>query len=148
MTIIFNNSFVVKQNLYFFEYTLFFLSTYNYIFIFRYIFPQNVYNLLIQELKQAKPDLRIIIMEPFALKGSETEENWDAFKNGVAEKAAAAKRVAEQNGLEFISLQDKLDKACEKAPANYWLFDGVHPSAAGHELIAREWIKQFELKSM
>ena len=109
---------------------------------------ENVYNLLIQELKQAKPDLRIIIMEPFALKGSETEENWDVFKNGVAEKAAAAKRVAEQNGLEFISLQDKLDKACEKAPANYWLFDGVHPSAAGHELIAREWIKQFELKSM
>ena len=105
---------------------------------------ENVYDILIQELKAAKPDIRIMIMEPFVLKGSATEENWDAFKNGVAEKAAAAKRVAEKNGLAFIPLQDKLDAACEEAPATYWLFDGVHPTAAGHQLIAREWIKKFE----
>jgi lysophospholipase L1-like esterase len=104
---------------------------------------ENVYNILIQELKAEKPDLRIMLMEPFVLKGSATEANWDAFKNGVAEKAAAVKRVAENNNLEFIPLQDKLDEACEKAPASYWLYDGVHPTAAGHELIAREWIKQF-----
>jgi lysophospholipase L1-like esterase len=104
---------------------------------------ENVYNILIQELKAEKPDLRIMLMEPFVLKGSATVANWDAFKNGVAEKAAAVKRVAEKNNLEFIPLQDKLDEACEKAPASYWLYDGVHPTAAGHELIAREWIKQF-----
>ena len=105
---------------------------------------EHVYNILIQEVKAAKPDIKIMIMEPFVLKGSATEENWDAFKNGVAEKAAAVKRVAEKNGLPFISLQDKFDEACKKAPEDYWLFDGVHPTAAGHELIAREWIKKFE----
>ena len=103
-----------------------------------------VYNLLIAELKSALPNLRIIILEPFVLKGSATEENWEAFDKGVADKAAAAKRVAEKNGLEFIPLQGKFDEAATKAPASYWLGDGVHPTAAGHELITREWIKVFE----
>lgn len=26
---------------------------------------------------------------------------------------------------------------------DYWLYDGVHPTAMGHELITREWIKAF-----
>lgn len=26
----------------------------------------------------------------------------------------------------------------------YWLQDGVHPTAMGHELIKREWIKAFK----
>lgn len=105
---------------------------------------ENVYDILVQELKAANPDMRIMIMEPFVLKGSATEGNWDAFKHGVAEKAAAVKRVAEKNGLAFIPLQDKFDKVCEKAPEAYWLVDGVHPTAAGHEMIAREWIKKFQ----
>lgn len=104
---------------------------------------EQVYNLLIAELKAALPNLRIIILEPFVLKGSATEENWEAFQTGVADKAAAAKRVAEKNGLEFIPLQDKFNEAATKAPASYWLGDGVHPTAAGHELIAREWINVF-----
>ena len=104
---------------------------------------EQVYNLLIAELKAALPNLRIIILEPFVLKGSATEENWEAFRTGVADKAAAVKRVAGKNGLEFIPLQDKFNEATTKAPASYWLGDGVHPTAAGHELITREWIKTF-----
>lgn len=104
---------------------------------------ERLYNILIEEVKAALPDIRIVIMEPFVLKGVSTENCFEAFKADVECKAAAAKRVAEKNGLEFIPLQEKLDEACKLAPANYWLGDGVHPTAAGHELIAREWIKQF-----
>lgn len=32
------------------------------------------------------------------------------------------------------------DEACQRADASYWLWDGVHPTAAGHELIARQWL--------
>lgn len=104
---------------------------------------EKLYNILIEEVKTALPDIRIMIMEPFVLKGVSTESCFEAFKADVECKAAAAKRVAEKNGLEFIPLQEKLDEACKLAPASYWLGDGVHPTAAGHELIAREWIKQF-----
>ena len=40
---------------------------------------------------------------------------------------------------------DFLDELAKKASSAYWLFDGVHPTAMGHELIKREWIKAFEL---
>ena len=104
---------------------------------------ESMYHLLIAELKTALPNLRIMIMEPFVLKGPATEDAWDVFRAEVTAHAAAAKRVAEKNGLEFIPLQEKFDEACKLAPVTYWLYDGVHPTSAGHELIAREWIKAF-----
>lgn len=104
---------------------------------------EDMYNLLIAELKSALPDLRIMIMEPFVLEGPATTENWDVFNTEVKLRAEAARRVAEKNGLEFIPLQDKLDEACKMMPVEYWLRDGVHPTSAGHELIAREWLKTF-----
>jgi len=104
---------------------------------------EKMYNLLIAELKAALPELRIMIMEPYVMEGTATTEHWDYFRTEVKLRAEAAKRVAEKNGLEFIPLQDKFEEACRKMPVEYWLRDGVHPTAAGHELIAREWLKTF-----
>ena len=107
---------------------------------------ETIYDLLIHELKTALPNLRIMIMEPFVLKGTATEHSLEEFQTEVALRGAAARRVAEKHGLEFIPLQKKLDEAVKLAAESYWLYDGVHPTAAGHELIAREWMKQFARK--
>jgi lysophospholipase L1-like esterase len=32
------------------------------------------------------------------------------------------------------------DEACELAPPEYWGPDGVHPSHAGHMLMAKTWL--------
>lgn len=105
---------------------------------------EDLYNLIIKEVKAALPNIRIMILEPFVLKAAATEEHWDEFRTEVALRAAAAKRVAEKNGLEFIPLQDRFNEAAKLAPNDYWLADGVHPTNAGHELIARAWIEQFQ----
>ncbi len=102
------------------------------------------YNLLIKELKAALPDIQIMILEPFVLKGTATEADWDVFESEVKKRAEASKRVAERNQLVFIPLMDKFLEAQKFAPAEYWLFDGVHPTAKGHELIKREWLKAFK----
>ena len=104
---------------------------------------EELYDILVQELKRELPDMRLIIMEPFVLKGCSTSENWEEFHAGVLAKAAAAKRVAERNHLEFISLQEKFDILSKDTPTDYWLGDGVHPTLAGHEMIAKEWLKTF-----
>ena len=104
---------------------------------------EKIYNLLIKEVIKALPDIRIIILEPFVLSGVATEEHYEKFRAEVLLRAEAAKRVAEINNLEFVPLQEFFDEAVKHAPENYWLGDGVHPTAAGHELIAREWMKQF-----
>ncbi len=101
------------------------------------------YNLLIQQVREALPDIKIMILEPFLLKANATEGNWEVFRRDVEERAAAAKRVAEKNGLVFVPLMEKFDEAQKLAPASYWIGDGVHPNAMGHELIKREWLKAF-----
>ena len=104
----------------------------------------TIYSMLIEEIKAALPDIKIMILEPFVLKGTATEEAWDVFRPEVEKRAAKAKMIAEKFNLPFIPLQDKFDEATLLAPADYWLRDGVHPTTEGHELIKREWLKFFQ----
>lgn len=99
---------------------------------------EMIYCLLIDEIKAALPDIKIIILEPFVLKGPSTERLWDAFDREVKKNAAVAKRVAEKYGLPFVALQEKFDTACKLAAPAWWSGDGIHPSFAGHQLIANE----------
>lgn len=105
---------------------------------------EKIYTMLIEEILEELPDLKIMIMEPYVLKGTATEENWDYFEKEVALRAESAKRIAEKFNLKFVKLQDKFDEMTLKTnnPA-YWAYDGVHPSIEGHRLIANEWKKAF-----
>ena len=111
---------------------------------------EMVYDLMVSELKAALPDLKIMIMEPFVLPGSgttseEAPERYPEFRSETILRAQAAKRIAEKHGLVFVPLQEVFDKANADAPTpDYWLVDGVHPTAAGHELIKQAWLKGFE----
>lgn len=98
----------------------------------------RVYCQLIEELREALPSLKIYILEPFVLNGPATESHFDTFHREVCLRAESAKKVAEKYDLVFIPLQEKLDSLCSVCESTYWLGDGVHPTAAGHELIARE----------
>ena len=104
----------------------------------------KIYDMLIDEVNSVLPDIKIMIMEPFVLKGPSTEENWEAFDAEVKKRAAMAKKIAEKYNLPFISLQDGFDKLSKNIEESYWLADGVHPTAMGHEYIKNEWIKAFK----
>ena len=110
---------------------------------------EKIYNMLITEILDELPDIKILIMEPFVLEAgattaTETEpERWEYFTTEVSKRAAVARRIAEKYNLPFVALQDIFDDACKQAPASYWLRDGVHPTPMGHWLIKNEWIKAF-----
>jgi len=103
----------------------------------------KIYDMLIEEVKSALPDIKIMILEPFVLKASATEEAWDTFNAEVKKRAEMAKKIAQKYNLPFIPLQEGFDKLTEKEEASYWLEDGVHPTAMGHEFIKGEWLKAF-----
>ncbi|MDY5230974.1 MAG: hypothetical protein SPH44_07590, partial [Eubacteriales bacterium] len=104
----------------------------------------TIYSMLISEVKAALPDTKIMILEPFVLKGSETEEDWEYFSTETLKRAVKAKKLAEKFNLKFVPLQSKFDEAERLADSSYWLWDGVHPNYPGHEIIKREWIKAFK----
>ena len=110
-----------------------------------------VYDLMVEELLRELPDLKLIIMEPFVLPGSntvtteETPGRWEFFAKEVPLRAQAARRIAEKYGLPFVELQKLFDKVNADAPEmGYWLQDGVHPTAAGHALIKNAWLEAFQ----
>ena len=111
---------------------------------------EKIYRMLIEEVTEALPSIKIMILEPFCLRAAATEnteeepDKWNIFSSEVRKRAAKAKSIAERYSLTFIPLQELFDEAAKKAENTYWLVDGVHPTAKGHELIKREWLKAFE----
>ena len=98
----------------------------------------KIYSMLIDEVKESLPNIKIMILEPFVLEACSTTENFE-----TAKRAEMARKIAEKYNLPFIKLQEGFDNLAKKAPNSYWLGDGVHPTAKGHEFIKNEWLKAY-----
>lgn len=104
---------------------------------------EKIYTMLIDEIKAELPDIEIMIMSPFLLKGEATLEKWDEFYDEVQKRAVVAKKIADKYGFKFIDLQAEFDKAEKLMPQPYWAYDGVHPTCNGHAVIKDAWIREF-----
>ena len=104
----------------------------------------KIYSMLIEEVLEALPNIKIMILEPFVLEACSTTEHWDFFKTEVAKRAEMAKKIAEKYNLKFIPLQNGFDELAKKAPNDYWIGDGVHPTPKGHEFIKEKWLQAFK----
>ena len=96
---------------------------------------EKILSMFVEEVKEALPDIKIILMEPFVLEGKDTSEHMEQFAPMVAANAQACRRVAEKYGLGFVPLQEKMEAFAAKTSPAYVLFDGVHPAPAGHAII-------------
>ncbi|WP_295772904.1 SGNH/GDSL hydrolase family protein [uncultured Mucilaginibacter sp.] len=97
------------------------------------------YKKLLDRTKQALPDVKLIIGEPFAVLGvkSVTDKWYPKFD----EYRAVAKEIAREYDAPFIPYQSVFNEALKQAPGSYWTGDGVHPSVAGAALMAKAWLK-------
>ena len=112
---------------------------------------EKIYTMLIEEVLEALPNIKLMILEPYALPGSATEgtledgaDKYTVFRKETEEKAAACRRVAEKFNIPFVPLQAKLDAMANAYGTESVSGDGVHPNVTGHLLIARAWMEAFE----
>lgn len=103
---------------------------------------EETYTSLLEQTKAAFPAILFVLCEPFILKGGRVTENMEAYHSDIVQRQAIVRKLALKFDAVFVGFQEVFDKACEKAPAGYWIWDGVHPTVPGHELMAREWLKQ------
>lgn len=97
-----------------------------------------IYELLIEEIKESLPEIKIIILEPFVLKGTATEKLWNDFNCEVRKLADVSMQVAQKYNLKYVPLQDKFDELSADGDTRYWSVDGIHPTSAGHQVIKEE----------
>jgi len=97
------------------------------------------YRKLLTRTKQTLPNVKLVIGEPFAVKGVKAvDEKWyPAFNN----YRQAAQDIAKEFDAVFVPYQSVFDKAQQSAPGVYWTGDGVHPTPAGAALMAQAWLK-------
>ncbi len=108
---------------------------------------KKFYEMLIEEIREALPDIKIIIMGSYIENGTaliDREIDYPLFRSEVEERAAIAKQIAEKYGFPFVDLQARFDEAVAKGPMECVTKDGVHPVAGGAELIKRAWLEAFK----
>ena len=96
----------------------------------------------------ALPILKILLYTPFVLQGSATvleddSTKWEFFRNDAADKADAVCRIAKDYPVALSLTQPLFDEAAKAIPAGILAFDGVHPSTAGNQILADEFLKWF-----
>lgn len=103
----------------------------------------RIYRMLVEDTLARLPGAELLLMEPFVLPGTGTSGDWEVFSREVALRARAVREIAGEFHTHFLPLQSFLDEACKRRPAECWLADGVHPTPAGHQLIADAWLDLF-----
>ena len=101
---------------------------------------EQVYDKLLTETKAALPNIKFVLCEPFYLpKGGHVES--DARDQDVKKRQVIVAKLAEKHHAALVKLQQVFDEACKRAPAEYWIWDSVHPTYSGHQLMADAWVK-------
>lgn len=101
----------------------------------------DIYRSLIDRVVKQNPNVLLVLNQPFVFKNSSTSPDWEKRIADLTERQRMAEKIALDYNAVYVKLQEAFDQACKKAPVEYWIWDGIHPTVAGHEVIAREWLK-------
>lgn len=96
------------------------------------------YRALLKRTFTALPNLKLVICEPFVLRCGAVNDKWFPEFNNYR---AVARKMSKEFHTLFVPFQSMFDDAVKQASPTYWAGDGVHPSMAGAQLMAQEWLK-------
>jgi lysophospholipase L1-like esterase len=102
------------------------------------------YDRLLQETVAALPNVRLVLGEPFGLPVgafAKTMGEWEKTRAELERRQAIVAKLGAKYKATVVHYQKVFDDACRRAPAEYWIWDGVHPTYSGHQLMADEWIR-------
>lgn len=105
------------------------------------------YRSLLDSLLIANKNVRIMIGAPFIAKEGRTGRagNYAECERIVSQLAEITRTIAHDYGASFLPFNDMFASLIATQPRpGYWIWDGIHPSPAGHRRMADLWIKAFD----
>ena len=85
------------------------------------------------------PHLKIILGEPFLTLGTMSASRFEERRETMRQIQAAVRKLAEKYRAPLVPYQAMFEDAARRVPIEHWIWDGVHPTFAGHQLMADEW---------
>ncbi len=95
-----------------------------------------VYRLLLQYTRQRLPNVQLVLCEPFVLRCGVVTKKWVVE---IQQRREIVRNLAQEWECIFVPFQSALDEQLTSAPPAYWAADGVHPTPAGHHVLAECW---------
>lgn len=101
---------------------------------------ERIYRMLLDEIYEALPNVKILLLTPFVLRGTATVDpenpgKWETFRTEVAKRAEAVERIAKDYPVSLAVTQPLFDEAEKTAPEGTLCHDGVHPSLIGSQIL-------------
>lgn len=95
------------------------------------------YRRLLTSVKE-ETGAKIILLEPFLVPASPELAAW---REDLDPKIQAVRELAREFAAVYVPLDGIFAQACVKQQPTFWAHDGVHPTNAGHGLMAQAWLK-------
>jgi lysophospholipase L1-like esterase len=94
---------------------------------------EATYDKILTDARAQNPKLKIVLMEPFV------RHPGKPVPEGIVARQAIVAKLAQKHGAALVQLQKLFDEAATKTADDYWVWDSVHPTYRGHQLMADEW---------
>ncbi|HLO97755.1 MAG TPA: SGNH/GDSL hydrolase family protein [Fimbriimonas sp.] len=106
------------------------------------------YDALLSETKRKLPKVQLVVCEPFGLATGWRKDTWPESATRLRAMQKVVRELARKHKTIFVPLQSVFEGAAKRAAPDYWIWDSIHPTYAGQQLIADEWLsvanKQFK----
>jgi len=104
---------------------------------------QNIYRLLLETTRRQLPEISLVLCEPFVLVTGEVTDEW---LEDISQRRLVVAELAQVFDAVCVPFQAALEEQLAAGvPARQLLEDGVHPTAAGHQVLADCWLKAVRL---
>src|SRR5574344_181801 len=109
---------------------------------------EKTYRSLLDKTMQALPGVHIMLCTPFVTNVGRTHDSgkYETLAARVAGEASVVHRLASDYGAVLVPFDEMFAGLLSETPAahsDYWIWDGVHPTAAGHRKMADLWMQQY-----
>ena len=106
------------------------------------------YRALLLRTKEKNPSVRLVLCTPFLAREGSTGQrvDYDDRYTMVSRMAGLVRELCAETGATLISFDELFRKLIDSEPVPcYWIWDGVHPTPAGHRKMADLWEKKVKL---
>ncbi len=108
------------------------------------------YRSLLDRSLQVNPDLKIVLGAPFVANTGSMSKSTDFAERDSLVRCCAGivERIAADYRAIYLPFNTMFDEILEMTPTSkdtYWIWDGIHPTPAGHKRMADLWIESVKL---
>jgi lysophospholipase L1-like esterase len=107
---------------------------------FPYIRYEKVFRILLDEVFEILPDCKVILCEPFILPVGQVKERFEQWYKAICCIQEVVYHLAQEYRTVYVALQDRFSELAKLNGPEYWMWDGIHPTVAGHQIIADAWL--------